>query len=314
MPRTILLNLLTLCLVVIVSAFVLPTHSRMAEPSPTNSSALPQNVGSIPPCTPNTSIVHVKYLGKQTGKDVVEVDWNINAIASSQGNFQGNQLLRPEVVCALNPGFFSSFVVNVKITRQFGHEDSGRTTTGGGFGLGNFSANVEIPRGALETNPSSYDVTVDGSVQGFITRQARLTGTGTLSVSNGSQTTTTTAAQGTISEDCAPSLTITGLTLSAANSPSQKDSLIVSWTKSPNLVAGAIPKSNCFKYSGAQASVKLTRTDGTTVTGSGSAGTASSSATVQLSGAAGDVSSFDITVVATFPMKIPVQLQTKGFF
>jgi hypothetical protein len=315
MPRTILLSFLTLCVLVIVSAFDLPTHSRMAESSPTNSPPPPQNIGSIPPCTPNANIVLVKYLGKQTGKDVVEVDWNINA-ASSQGNFQGNQSLRAEVVCALNPGFFSSFVVDVKITRQYGHEDSGRTNTGGGFGLGNFSANVEIPRGALETNPSSYDVTVDGSVQGFITRQARLTGSGTLSVSNGSQTTTTTAAQSTLSEDCAPSLTITGLTLHAAELPSQKDSLIVSWTKSPNILqgGGAVPKSNCFKYSGAQVNVKLTRTDGSTVTGSGSAGSTSSNATVQLSGAAGDVSSFEITVVATFRSKIPVQLHTNGFF
>src|SRR5436309_3009763 len=114
MPRTILLSLLTLCVLVIVSTFDLPTHSRMAESSPTNSPLPPQNFGSIPPCTPNTNIVHVKYLGKQTGKDVVEVDWNINAGASSQGNFQGNQSLHAEVVCALNPGFLSSFVVDVK--------------------------------------------------------------------------------------------------------------------------------------------------------------------------------------------------------
>jgi hypothetical protein len=314
-PRIILLSLLTLCVLVIVSTFDLPTHSRMAESFSTISPLPPQNIGSIPPCTPNTD-VHVKYLGKQTGKDVVEVDWNINAGASSQGNFQGNQSLRAEVVCALNPGFLSSFVVDVKITRQFGHEDSGRTNTGGGFGFGNFSANVEIPRGALETNPSFYDVTVDGSVQGFITRQARLTGTGTLSLDNGSQTTTTIAAQSTISEDCAPSLTITGLTLRAAKLPGQKDSLIVSWTTPPNVPFGgaAVPKSNCFKYSGAQANVKLTRTDGTTVTGSGSAGPTSSQATVPLSGSAGDVSSFEIKVVATFPSKIPVQLHTNGFF
>ena len=251
------------------------TSARGLRESPKRDRVSTTCQGITFPCDVNLSITDVKYLGKVFDRDEVEVSGNFSSASPCfQSQFVGG--------LQQQQSFQGDFSITVTLTRRLGHVDKG-------FGnvsvrVGSFSTTVKIPRGTLETNPVTIVARVDMTATLKSSAGARVLGTGTPSLVSGPQTSPT--ASGNTAQ-CNPSVTITGLSY-AQGSGTQNDTVTVNWTVAP-------PQSLCFKLTNVTATVKLTRANGSTGTGtSGGNGTA----TVLVSGSPGNVVSFEVTVFA----------------
>lgn len=177
--------------------------------------------------------------------------------------------------------FSADFAVSIKVTRRFGHTDTG-------FGSGNrsvtgaFSIDVDVPRGMLETNPVTVEANVNMTATLTSKIEVHVTGNGTPTL-NGPQSSNPSGN----TAQCYPSVTITGVNY-VQGSGTQKDTVTVNWTV-------AQPQSSCLKLTNVTATAKLKRADGSTGTAtSGGNGTA----VLQVSGNPGNVVSFDVSVQA----------------
>lgn len=112
-------------------------------------------VAQSTPCKPSIAIGNVTYLGKEAGNDRVKVAWSV-----------GPGCMPP----------LGGLLVKVKVTRRLGHQDEGSVNIPApGTAT---EAPVVIQRGALETDPQSYVVTISGS--GAINSQSSVGAEGTL--------------------------------------------------------------------------------------------------------------------------------------
>lgn len=183
-----------------------------------------------PQCTPTVSITSVQYAGKDDRKDKVLVTWNA---------------VKPTSPCV----DFTEFRVDLRVVRKLGHEDSGSKT----FSGSERSGLIEVPRGTLETDPVSFDVTISARVTAEKDKSVKVTGNGAPSIASAAQSPLGSSSQ------CDPSIKVTTLNFFPASTPT-KDAVGIFWDASI-----ADP---CLAFSRFTASIKVTRADGSVQTGS----------------------------------------------
>jgi hypothetical protein len=180
-------------------------------------------------CTPTVSVTGVQYAGKDDRKDKILVTWTAGKPSSPCIDFQ-------------------DFRVDLKLVRKHGNIDTGSKT----FAGAERSGLIEVPRATLETDPVSFDVSIQARIGAEKDKFVNVTGTGIPSINSASQT-----PQGS-SGPCDPSIKVTTLNFFPAATP-LKDAIGVFWEAS-------IPDA-CMGFSTFTASVKVTRADGSIQTG-----------------------------------------------
>jgi hypothetical protein len=209
-------------------------------------------------CTTTVNVTNVQYAGKDNGKDKILVTWSA---------------ARPQSACV----DIKEFRVDVKVVRKHGHEDSASKT----FGGAERSGVIEVPRAALETDPESFDVSVNAKVNGEKDKTIKVTGSGSPSIGSASQVPTGSSGP------CDPTIKVTTLNFFPAETPG-KDVLGVFWDASLS--------DACLTFSNFRVTVKVTRVDGGIQTAnSGLLTSPTRSARIELPKSVG-VASFEVTV------------------
>jgi hypothetical protein len=175
-------------------------------------------------CTTTVTVTGVQYAGKDGGKDKILVTWSA---------------AKPQSACV----DIKEFRVDVKVVRKLGHQDSASKT----FGGSERSGLIEVPRAALETDPQSFDVTVNAKVNGEKDKTVKLSGSGSPTISSASQVAAGAAGP------CDPAIKVTALNFFPAETPT-KDVLGVFWD--------ATASDPCLRFSSFKVTVKVTRADG----------------------------------------------------
>ena len=305
-------------------------HMRLARPAP-----------QIPSCSPNLQIESVKYLGHSNGKDSVQVVFNglpptgpgfnnglNNAAATScatygvpvvntfgqdgfgglannpasQQGFGGN-------VGNTTQGF--GYELTVTITRRFGHQDTGTAKSSNIF-RGKITTIVQIPRGAAETDPVKYDVTINTTFGGLARRTLIAQGNGAPALASATQTFANislaqSSQQGfgsNTTSDCFPSVSITALSFTPG-SATTPDAVTIDWT------AIRAP-SDCLSGPKVSISIEVKRPDNST--GRASAQASANSTRVNLSGTPTAPVSFIVRVIAETSLGQQFQVNKKGEF
>ena len=245
------------------------------------------------PCIVNLSISDVEYLGKSAGgaNDKFKVK-----IAFSPQSACFERLPSQQAFGQLTTTLFqATFAVTLKITRHLGHKDTGfKTFTDSSTGV--ITADVNVPRGVLETDPVTVEASVDMTATLNSRTLARISGTGLPSLTPGQQTF---AGNANLAQ-CFPSVTITSVNYTPG-AAAQKDVVTVNWTV-------AEPQSSCLRISNVIATAKLTRADGSLGTGQGGA---NGTAALQISGSPGNVVSFEVNVTALAASSAPITANAK---
>ena len=312
-------NLLWLLVLIACALPVMPVavaHLRLARP-PTQ--------GTL--CSPNLQIESVKYLGKNNGKDSVQVVFNglrpagpgfnnaaavgFNATATScakygvpqvsEGSFVGGNLP------SFQPGFGGAsqafgYELTVTITRRFGHQDTGKVRSTDVF-FGQITTVVQIPRGATETDPVKYDVTINTTFGGLMRRVLTAQGDGAPALAAATQTFANSSLV-PLPDNCFPSVSITGLSFTPG-SGATPDAVTIGWTASRS-------PSDCFNGPKVFISVEVKRPDNST--GRGATQPNANSTTINLSGAPAAPVSFIVRVSAETSLGQQFQVNKKGEF
>ena len=177
-----------------------------------------------PQCTTTINITNVQYAGKDGGKDKILVTWTAAKPSSSCVDLK-------------------EFRVDVKVVRKHGHVDSATKT----FGGAERSGLVEVPRATLETDPESFDVSINAKVNGEKDKTVKVTGSGTPSINSTSQVPLGSTGP------CDPTIKVTTLNFFPAETPT-KDALGVFWDATAN--------DPCLGFTSFRVTVKVTRADG----------------------------------------------------
>ena len=331
-------NLLWLLVLIACALPVMPVavaHLRLARPSTQGT-----------PCNPNLQIERVTYLGKSNGKDNVQVIFNglpptassfnnnvpsvfSNPAASScakygvlpinnfgQGGFQGGGVSNNiSVQQGFAGGIPSSqgfgYELTVTITRRFGHQDTGTAKSNNIFS-GTITTVVQIPRGAAETDPVKYDVTINTTFGGLTRRTLVAQGNGAPALASATQTFANSRlgssfqnfGGNTTTDNCFPSVSITGLSFTPG-SGATPDAVTIDWTASRS-------PSDCLTGPKVFISVEVKRPDNST--GHGALQPSANSITVNLSGAPAAPVSFIVRVSAETSLGQQFQVNKKGEF
>ena len=288
-------------------------------------------------CSPNLQIESVKYLGKNNGNDSVQVVFNGLPPNVLSGGFQNSSPIGgfnngtqpcsrygvPVVNTQFGGGFGSAqpsgasiqqgfggvptsqnfgYELTVTITRRLGHQDTGTTKSNNIFS-GQITAVVQIPRGAVETDPVSYDVTINTTFGGSTRRTLTAQGNGAPALANATQTFANSSLV-PLTDNCFPSVSITGLSF-VAGSGATPDAVTVNWTASHS-------PSDCLGGLRVLISVDVKRPDNSTGHASTQAG--APSITLNLSGAPAAPVSFIVRVSAETSLGQQFQVNKKGEF
>ena len=338
--KKLLKNLLWLLVLIACALPVMPAavaHLRLARPVP-----------QVPLCSPNLQIESVKYLGKNLSKDSVEVTFTgLPPTASGFNNNFGSGFNPTAPSCATygvppinnfgqggfaggglsnNPSFQQGFGGNfgvtgqgfgyelsVTITRRFGHQDTGTARSSNVF-RGKITTVVQIPRGAAETDPVKYDVTINTTFGGLMRRTLTAQGNGAPALAAATQTLANSSFAPTnqqgfgggnaTSDSCFPSVGITGLSFTPGSGPTP-DAVTVDWTASHS-------PSDCFTGLRVSISVEVKHADNST--SRAATGATANSTTVNLSGAPATPVSFIVRVSAETSLGQQFQVNKKGEF
>ena len=183
-------------------------------------------------CQAKVKVNSVKYLGKQSGQDQVEVRWSTEA-ASACIKFGGGGInLPPAQQDSFTAPAAAGFEVRVFVKRRFEHSDEAAVTKKEIVPAGsNVLTIVNIPRGVAETDPQAYIVTITTFSGGATQKRAIVTGTGLPNLSAATQTFTTFTSYpslSTVAAECFPDVQITELTFTSGNGTAP-DSLTLNW-------------------------------------------------------------------------------------
>jgi hypothetical protein len=283
-------------------------------------------------CVPNLQIESVKYLGKNNGRDSVQVVFNGLPPTVSPGGFNTNNgptagLNNPTLSCArygvplvnvggvgsgssnspavqqgLGAGQGFGYELTVTITRRLGHQDTGTAKTSSIFN-GEITTVVQIPRGAAETDPVSYDATINTTFGGVARRTLTAQGNGAPALGAATQTFANSGLV-PLPANCFPSVSVTGLSFTPG-SGSTPDAVTINWT------ASRAP-TDCFSGPKVFISVDVKRADNST--GHGATQPNATSITVNLSGAPAAAVSFIVRVSAETSLGQQFQVNKKGEF
>jgi len=243
-------------------------------------------------CGASLNIVSVTYKGKVQGNiegtrgdDLVEVvfDAAINSPCArlGAGVVQDN---------------FGGWVVTVKVTRKNGHQDTGTDhPIKSDFPPGQFQRTVVIPRGALGTDPVSYEASIKASFGELFHKTVTLTGSGLPAVGPGVQTTTTTFSRDQFRPDeCFPSIQVNDLKFNSG-AGHVADTVTVNWNAAKGTGCA------CFPEPKIDITVQLSRPNGPSIGNTKiQNGTSQTSVNVPVSGsiANGPPSAFTVKVGA----------------
>jgi hypothetical protein len=249
------------------------------------------------PCIAKVS-ASAHYLGKQSGQDTVEVSLSPPG-GSGFGGIQANVNANRAAVCGAQEGLTGAYRIALTIERRLGHRDSGSSTVNGPLAGSNQERNIQVPRAALETDPKTYEITVDGPVLGTFTAMARAAGNGVPAIPGATLSNTTNIA--TLTSTCVPSFAVTALGLASPTA------LNLSWS-APSLAA------LCLKHNSTRVDAKLVRPDGTTVVGHVVVPAGATFAQVPLNGPAGDAVSYEVTVSVLTTSTLVLHGNAEGAF
>ena len=278
----------------------------------------------------------MRYLGKNLSKDSVQVVFNglpptvspsFNAPATRCAtygvppvniNFQGG----PSNSLSAQQGFGGNgggnaatqgfgYELTVTITRRFGHQDTGTAKSSNIFS-GTITTVVQIPRGAAETDPVKYDVTINTTFGGLTRRTLVAQGNGAPALASATQTFANSRlgssfqnfGGNTTTDNCFPSVSITGLSFTPG-SGATPDAVTIDWTASRS-------PSDCLTGPKVFISVEVKRPDNST--GHGALQPSANSITVNLSGAPAAPVSFIVRVSAETSLGQQFQVNKKGEF
>lgn len=299
-------------------------HPRLARPS--TQATL---------CNPNLQIESVKYLGKNSGKDSVQVvftglppvftgGFNTNAPPAGFNSAAAISCARYGVPPINSVGFGSGLSSNpsfpgfggsggttsqgfgyeltVTITRRLGHQDTGTAKSSNIFS-GQITTVVQIPRAVAETDPVKYDVTIKTTFGGVARRTLTAQGNGAPALAAATQTFANSSLV-PLPDNCFPSVSITGLSFTPG-SGATPDAVTINWTanRSPG---------DCFTGPRVFISVEVNRPDNST--GRGATQPNANSITVNLSGTPATPVSFIVRVSAETSLGQQFQVNKKGEF
>ncbi len=336
--KRLLMNLLWLLVLIACALPVMPVaiaHLRLARPS---------TQGTL--CSPNLQIESVRYLGQNLSKDSVEVIFNgLPPTASGFNNNVPSSFSSPTVTACARYGVppINNFVqgglgggvsnnisvqqgfaggiatsqgfgyeLTVTITRRFGHQDTGTAKSSNIFS-GTIKTVVQIPRGAAETDPVKYDVTINTTFGGLSRRTLTAQGNGAPALAGATQTFANSGlgssfqqnfGGNTPTENCFPSVSITGLSFTPG-SGATPDAVTIDWTASRS-------PSDCLIGPRVFISVEVKRADNST--GHVATQPNANSFTVNLSGAPATPVSFIVRVSAETSLGQQFQVNKKGDF
>lgn len=289
-------------------------------------------------CSPNLQIESVKYLGKNNGKDSVQVVFNglppslssgfnnaaaasfnatatscarygvppVNSLSQFGGGLGGgpsNNTSFPGLggIGGITASQAFGYELKVTITRKFGHQDTGTARSTDIFS-GQITTVVQIPRDAAETDPVKYDVTIKTTFGGLTRRTLTAQGNGAPALAAATQTFAN-SSLGPLPDSCFPSVSITGLSFTPG-SGATPDAVTLDWT------ANRSP-SDCFRL-GILITVEVKRADNST--GRGVTQPNANSIAVNLSGAPAAPVSFIVRVSAETSLGQQLQINKKGEF
>jgi hypothetical protein len=197
-------------------------------------------------CGGGLSIVSATYKGKVQGSDQVEVVFDASLDSPCARLGAGD----------VGDGF-GGRIITVKVRRRLGHEDTGVDHSNKGtFPPGRYARLVVVPRGALETDPVSYEVSVKATFGELFHKTVTLTGTGLPRVGAGVGTTSTTSSHDEFRpEECFPGIQVNDLTFNSG-AGHVADTVTVKW----NATKGA--GCTCFPEPKIDIDVQLTRPNG----------------------------------------------------
>ena len=183
-------------------------------------------------CQAKVKVNSVKYLGKQSGNDQVEVRWSTEAASECIKFGGGGTNLPPAQQDSFTAAAAAGFAVHVFVKRRFEHRDEATVTKKEIVTAGsNVTTIVDIPRGVAETDPQAYIVTITTFSGGATQKRAIVTGTGLPNLSAATQTFQTFTSYpnlSTVAAECLPDVQVTGLTFAAGNGAAP-DSLALNW-------------------------------------------------------------------------------------
>ena len=183
-------------------------------------------------CQATVKVNSVKYLGKQSGNDQVEVRWSTEAASSCIKFGGGGTNLPAAQQDSFTAPAAAGFDVHVFVKRRFEHRDEATVTKKEIVPAGsNVVTIVNIPRGVAETDPQSYIVTITTFSGGATQKRAIVNGTGLPNLSAATQTFQTFTSYpnlSTVAAECFPDVQVTGITFSSGNGAAP-DSLALNW-------------------------------------------------------------------------------------
>lgn len=265
-------------------------------------------------CQSRPKISSVKYLGKSSGDDQVEVKWTTEAASTCIKFGAGGTNLPLAEQDSFTAPAAAGFEVRVKVKRHFNALDEGAKTTKEIIPAGsNVTTIVNIPRGLAATDPEHYAVTITINSGAATQKRAIVTGNGLPNLSAATQTFETFTSYpniSTVGADCFPDVKITGLTFTSGNGAAP-DSLAINWN-------AATISADCF---GPQLfislSVRARRADGTRFVanfGENEFSQNARSKTVQLGTSNSPVISYKIVVAVSQRFGIELKALDNGSF
>jgi len=245
----------------------------------------------------------VQYQGKDSGDDKVFVEWRDGG-ASPCVYFGGGF----DVPGQSNiPPF--GYEVTVKVTRKNGHQDSGKSKSALVVNGNQVLTDViTIPRGLLETDPVSFEVTVRTTVGVVMTQTDRLTGNGPPVLTNATQKFTPHASVPNVLGTCFTTLQVPALDFLPGSGATPDRVTIGLNTGLPQLAE------SCFDQPKVSITVRATRPNGVVDTGQANVAAGQTTTTIPISGTPGSVASFEIIVTASAGSVIEKAVTSTGAF
>jgi hypothetical protein len=183
-------------------------------------------------CQAKVKVNSVRYLGKQSGQDQVEVRWSTEAASACIKFGAGGTNLPSAQQDSFTAPAAAGFEVRVLVKRRFEHRDEAAVTKKEIVPAGsNVLTVVNIPRGVAETDPQTYIVTITTFSGGATQKRAIVNGAGLPNLSAATQTFQTFTSYpnlSTVAAECFPDVQITGLTFNSGNGTAP-DSLTLNW-------------------------------------------------------------------------------------
>ena len=270
--------------------------------------AIAQPLGGF--CDARPTINSVKYLGKVSGDDQVEVLWSTEA-TSSCIKFGLPVNLPRASEDSFVPSQPSGYSVKVTVKRRFGDlDDATATIKEVLLANSNVRTVVKVPRKTLATDPEHYAVEINVLSGGASQRRAILTGSGLPNFASATQTSLAfPSLQGAkaAAAECFPDVQIAGLTF-VGGSAGTPDALTVNWN-------AARASTSCLGLLVVSISARVRRGNGpeqqTNVDGiSGNA----SSQILQLKGRGQPITSYKIVVAVSTNFAAEVKALKHGDF